>query len=98
MSGTLISVTSDLSLTTTRFALWLAMARKIWLTVKPLAKKESIEERSDTDFVVSIHAPARDGKANAQLVEILADHFHTGKSRVRIVRGHSSRKKLIAID
>jgi len=74
------------------------MARKLWVTVKPLAKKESIEQRSDADFVVSLHAPAREGKANSRLVELLADHFHTAKTHVRIIRGHSSRKKLIEID
>jgi hypothetical protein len=79
-------------------ALGLAMARKFWVTVKPLAKKESVTQQSDFDLVVSVHAPARDGKANARLVELLADHFHTAKAHVRIVRGHSSRKKLIEID
>jgi uncharacterized protein (TIGR00251 family) len=74
------------------------MARKLWVTVKPLAKKESIAQRSDSDYVVSLRAPAREGKANGRLVELLADHFHTAKTHVRIIRGHSSRKKLIEID
>lgn len=74
------------------------MARKLWVTVKPLAKKESIEQRSDGDLIVSIRAPARNGKANARLVELLANHFHTAKADVHVVRGHSSRKKLIAVD
>lgn len=74
------------------------MARKFWVTVKPLAKKENIEQQSDFDLVVSVHAPARDGKANARLLELLADHFHTAKSNIRILRGQSSRKKLIEVD
>ena len=74
------------------------MARKLWVTDKPLAKKESIEQRSDGEFVVSLHAPARDGKANARLVELLADHFHKAKTHVRILHGHRSRKKLVEVD
>lgn len=73
------------------------MGRKIWVTVKPLAKKESVTQRPDIDLVVSVHAPAREGKANARLVELLADHFHTAKTQVRILHGHSSRKKLVEI-
>ena len=74
------------------------MARKLWVTVKPLAKKESVTQRSAFDLVVSVHAPARDGKANGRLVELLADHFHTAKKHIRILYGHSSRKKLVEIE
>lgn len=74
------------------------MARKIWLTVKPLARKESVTQQSDNDYLVAVHAPAKDGKANARLLELLAVHFHTQKSNIRILRGHTSRKKLIEID
>lgn len=98
MSGAPGSVGSDIVLTATLIALWLAVARKIWVTVKPLAKKESVTQQSDFDLSVSVHAPARDGKANARLVELLADHFHTAKSSVRILHGHSSRKKLVEVD
>jgi uncharacterized protein len=74
------------------------MARKVWVTVKPLAKKDLVTQQSECDFVVSVHAPARDGKANARLVELLADHFHTAKTQVRILHGHSSRRKLVEVD
>ena len=74
------------------------MALKIWVTVKPLAKIESVLRQSDFAFTVSVHAPAKDGKANARLVELLADHFHTAKSHIRILNGHASRNKLIEID
>ena len=74
------------------------MARKFWVTVKPLAKKESVTQPSDLELVVTVHAPAREGKANGRLVEILADHFHTAKTQVRILHGHNSRKKLVEVD
>jgi uncharacterized protein (TIGR00251 family) len=74
------------------------MARKIWLTVKPQAKLESVTELADNNYLVAVHAPAKDGKANARVVELLAQHFHTAKSRIRILRGETSRKKLIEID
>ena len=74
------------------------MARKFWVTAKPLAKKESVEQRSDGALIVWIRAPAKDGEANARLVELLAEYFHKAKAHVRILHGHSSRRKLIEVD
>jgi uncharacterized protein (TIGR00251 family) len=74
------------------------MGRKFWVTVKPLAKFESVSELADNHYSVAVHAPARDGKANARLIELLAEHFHTAKSHIRILRGQSARKKLLEID
>jgi uncharacterized protein len=74
------------------------MAQKFWVTVKPRAIKETVTRESDLELVVSVHAPARDGKANGRLVEILADHFHRAKTQVRILHGHRSRKKLVEVD
>jgi uncharacterized protein len=74
------------------------MARKIWLTVKPQAKRESVTELAENQYSVAVRAPATDGKANARLIELLAEHFHTAKSHVRILRGQSARKKLLEID
>jgi hypothetical protein len=79
-------------------ALWLVVARKISLTVKPQAKFESVIALSADDFLVAVHAPAKDGKANARVIELLAEYFHIAKSNIRIVRGHAARKKLIEID
>ena len=74
------------------------MARKIWLTVKPQAKQESVIELTDNRYLVAVRAPAKDGKANTRLIELLAEHFHTAKSHIRILRGHAARKKLLEVD
>ena len=74
------------------------MARKIWVTVKPLAKHENIILRSDGELLASVNAPANEGKANNRLIELLAEYFHTVKSKIRILRGQRSRRKLIEFD
>lgn len=74
------------------------MARKFWVMVKPQAKQETVTELADNHYLVAVRAPAKDGKANARLVELLAEHFHTAKSHIRILRGHAARKKLLEID
>ena len=74
------------------------MARRISVTVKPDARKSLIAKLSETDYRVSVHAPAQDGEANRVLVELLAQHFDVPKTTIRIVHGHSSRRKLVEID
>ena len=47
---------------------------------------------------VSVTAPPVEGKANAAVVELLADALGVAKSRVRVVLGHTSRDKLVGVD
>jgi len=74
------------------------VARKISLTVKPQAKFEAVNELSANDFKVSVCPAAKDGKANARVIELLAEYFHIAKTNIHIVRGHRARKKLVEID
>ena len=74
------------------------MSLKLTVTVKTQAKKESVTKITNGELAVSVHAPARDGKANQALVRLLAEHFSVAKSAVSILHGHSSRKKLVSIE
>jgi len=74
------------------------MARKIWVTVKPQAKHEIVILESNGELRASVNAPANEGKANSRLIELLAEYFHTAKSKIRILRGQKSRRKLIEFD
>ena len=71
---------------------------KIQVKVTPRAKRPGIETAADGTLIVKVREPAEDGRANAAVVEALAEHFHIAKSAVRIVHGHSSRRKLVEID
>ena len=73
------------------------MARRISVTVKPNARSAAITRVSEVEFRVAIREPARDGKANLALVDLLARHFDIPKSSVTIVRGHAARKKIIEL-
>jgi uncharacterized protein len=70
---------------------------KIWVSVKPQAKKESVIKLADGEYRVSVHPPAQDNQANQSVVKLLAKHFSVPKSAVTILRGDASRKKLIHI-
>ena len=65
-------------------------------TVKPNSKVELVENASD-GLAVRVKAPAVDGKANEATVKLLAKYYSVSKTRVRIVRGATSRRKVIEI-
>jgi len=71
---------------------------KIWVTVKPQAKREAVNKLANGEYSVSVRAPAREGKANQAVIELLAGHFSVPKSSVKILRGQTARRKLIEIE
>ncbi len=47
---------------------------------------------------VRLAAPPVDGAANAALVEFIAERVGVAKSRVRIVSGETSRRKVVEVE
>ena len=70
---------------------------RIQVKVTPRAKRPGIEKTADGTLVVKVREPAEDGRANAAVVEALAEHFAVPKRAISIVHGHASRRKLIEI-
>jgi uncharacterized protein len=73
------------------------MSFRISVRVKTQARKENIAKISPEEYQVSVHAAPVAGKANQEVVELLARYFSVPKSFVKVLRGQSSRKKLIEI-
>jgi uncharacterized protein (TIGR00251 family) len=74
------------------------MARRISVIVNPNSKSVAITQISDNEFRAAVREPARDGKANLALIDLLARHFKLPKSHITLVRGHASRRKIIDLD
>jgi uncharacterized protein (TIGR00251 family) len=80
---------------------------KISVKAKPGAKKTYTKEdevglfpsQKDAmrNFTVAVTAPATQGKANRAIEEAIAHYFKIASSRVHIVAGHTSRKKIVEI-
>lgn len=70
---------------------------KITVRVKPNAKKSGVEKVGE-EYIVSVKAPPIEGRANAELIEVLADYFKVPKSKIRIISGIRSKKKIVEID
>lgn len=66
--------------------------------VKPNSKFQMIEEQTDGGITVHLKSSPVDGKANEELIQLLAERFDVPKSKVRIKSGLSSRHKLVEID
>ncbi len=66
--------------------------------VKPNAKRQQVMEQPDGSLVVYLKSPPVDGKANAELIKVLADYFQVAKSQVSIQQGMTSRTKWVEID
>ena len=70
---------------------------KIRVTVKPQSKKRELKWIADGEYLASLQAPARDGKANQALIELLSESFSVPKTSIKILLGQTSRKKLVEI-
>ena len=64
----------------------------------PNTKKESLQEKKEDSFLISVKEPARKNLANKRILELVAEHFEVPVDTVRIVSGHHSPSKLIYID
>ena len=71
---------------------------KIFVKAKPGARKEFVEKIDETNFVVAVKEPAKEGRANWAVERALAQHFKVSPSQVRIISGQKSRQKLVEIE
>ena len=70
----------------------------IVVTVRPNSKeKEFVQEISDNEIVLNLSGPAREGKANTELVKRLSKFLNLSSSDIVIVAGHKSRKKTLLL-
>lgn len=70
---------------------------KISVKAKPGAKKIKIEEIEKGHFEVCLKSRAQEGKANQELIFLIAKHFKVSKSRVEIVSGLKSKNKILEV-
>jgi uncharacterized protein len=71
--------------------------KTIQIKVKPNAREGGLEQLSDGTWLARIKSPPVDGKANEELLRLIAERFEVRKARVSIKSGASSRLKLVQI-
>lgn len=70
---------------------------KVTVSVKTNSKIESVEKLSDQEYSVRVNTPPVDGKANKRIIELLSDYFDVPKSKITLVNGEKSKKKVFEI-
>lgn len=72
--------------------------RTLSIKVKPNARESRLEAGGDGVWQAMLKAPPVDGKANAELIVLVAKHFGCARSAVEIKSGASGRLKLVRIN
>ena len=67
------------------------------MRVQPRASRNAVAGFRDGKLRVSVTAPPHDGQANAAVLELLSERLSVAKSTLRILRGHSSRDKVVSV-
>lgn len=65
--------------------------------VKPRARSSSLVQSPDGTWLAQLRAPPIDGKANQELIALVARHFGCAKSAVVITSGASGKLKLVRV-
>src|SRR5262249_279828 len=69
----------------------------IQVKVRPRSRVSALEQGDDGTWVAHVKAPPVEGKANEELIALVADRFRCRKSAVSIQSGASGRVKLVRI-
>ena len=65
--------------------------------VKPNASVSTLEQAADGTWLARLKSPPVDGKANQELIGLVASHFGCRKSAVAIKAGAAGRMKLVTV-
>ena len=74
------------------------MARALSVKVKPNARTSSLEQLEDGTWLATLKSPPVDGKANAELIALVADRLRCRKAAVSIKSGAGGRMKLVLVN
>ncbi len=63
----------------------------------PKSRQEKVIELNPGKFEIWIKQPAIENKANKEIIKLLSDYLNVNKSRIKLVKGKTSRYKLFDI-
>ena len=71
---------------------------KIKVKVKPNSRQQKIEQSDDGTWIVNLKSQPIDGKANQELIKLLAQYCQVTKKQITIKTGQTTKTKLVEID
>lgn len=72
--------------------------RTLSIKVKPNARSSALEQADDGTWLATLKAPPVDGKANAELIQLVARSFGCPRTAVSIRSGAGARMKLVRVE
>ena len=72
--------------------------KTLQVKVKPNARASSLVQADDGTWLAQLKSPPVDGKANAELIALVAGQFGCRRNQVTIKSGASGRMKLVRIE
>jgi uncharacterized protein (TIGR00251 family) len=72
--------------------------RTLQVKVKPNARASVLEQQADGTWLAKLKAQPVDGKANEELIRLVAEAFGLRKAQVTIKSGASGRLKLLQLE
>ena len=82
-------------------AVWLRQGERqttLTLHIQPGAKKTEVAGEHGDALKIRLAAPPVDGKANAALIDFLADRLGVARGQVTLKSGQTSRRKVLEIE
>ena len=73
------------------------MTKNYTILVVPRSSKNEIIPLSEASLKITVTDPPHEGKANKRILALLCDYFHVGKTRVAIIKGATSRHKVVRL-
>jgi len=75
----------------------MSAARVIRVKAKPGSRVSELTEAGSGEWIARLKSPPTDGRANAELIALVAERFGRPKSAVTIKSGAGARLKLVRI-
>jgi uncharacterized protein (TIGR00251 family) len=66
--------------------------------VKPRARTSELVQAADGTWLARLKSPPVDGRANAELIDLIAAHFRCRKAAISIKSGASARLKIVEVE
>jgi uncharacterized protein YggU (UPF0235/DUF167 family) len=71
---------------------------RLGVRAHPAARRTAVRRYDAGVLDLDLAAPPTDNRANDELIRFLADELGIAKVRVRLLRGHAAKQKLLEID
>ncbi len=71
---------------------------KIKVKVKPNAKKNEVKKIEEDFYEIRVTVVPEKGKANKKVIELLSKELKVPKSRIKLIRGETSKEKIFEIE